>query len=896
MTLQPGTTLGPYEIIAAIGAGGMGEVWKARDPRIGRDVAIKVLPADFLRDRDRLERFKKEARVAGGLNHPNLVTIHDIGDADGAPYIVMELLEGETLAERMAATTDSQSSVRVSVRRATDWASQMANGLAAAHDAGVIHRDLKPANVFLTRDGRVKILDFGLAKIDSGDASPDEATMAKQTDPGVVLGTAAYMSPEQVRGGQVDQRSDIFSLGLILYEILTGHRAFARDTRAELMTAILKEDPEPVESVAPSVPPSLARIVDHCLEKRPEQRFQTARDLAFNLDSISTSTGAAPIKTGSWRASFGLGALALAIVIGVVLGFLGGRFLAPKQSAASATAPAPVSLIATHPLTFSGRDQTPAISADGSLVAFQSTRGGASRIWLKQIGGGGELVLTPGPDYGPRFSPDGSMVLFVRDEGDGHFSAFRVPILGGEARKVIDGAGYADWSPDGSRIAFIRQKTEAGRITSAIFVANNDGSGERKIQSIEGQMICPRWSPDSARILISDGTFGNYANPPSIVDVDDGKIKKVDVGGKSTLYSNAEWIDDHRIVVATVPSGTSFVSGAGSVIDLVDLRTGESTPLLRTPSPIANLDVDQNGRIVFDQTPLRQNLREVDFATGREGGWLTRGQAIDRQPAFSPDGKRVIFSSNMTGNLDLSVARLDDGSIRRLTDDDADDYDPAFSADGTKILWSSKRETGHYEIWIAQADGSGARRISTDGVDAENPTSTPDGSWVVYDSYNPEKAGVWKIRSDGSSPERLAAGTTMLPELSPDGRWISYVDGNSALAVVSIDGGTPQTFAPLPAQTIPAVSFGRSRWTPDGKSIVYLDRDGANGTALFAQKFEPGVDTHASRKRIVGSAQSIPESFGVSPDGKRLVVSYLDQLTSVSISDPIAALKTTKAK
>jgi len=892
MAIQPGTSLGPYEIVASIGAGGMGEVWKARDPRIGRDVAIKVLPAEFLRDRDRLERFEKEARAAGGLNHPNLVTIYDIGEAEGAPYIVMELLEGETLMERMAITHDSQSSVRVSVRRATDWASQMASGLAAAHDAGIVHRDLKPANVFLTRDGRIKILDFGLAKIEMGDAGPDEATLAKQTDPGVVLGTAAYMSPEQVRGGRVDQRSDIFSLGLILYEVLTGRRAFARDTRAELMTAILKEDVPSIESIAPHVPLSLVRIVDHCIEKNPEQRFQTARDLAFNLESITTSTGAAPIKAGIWRSSFGFGGLVLAVVVGAVLGFLVGRFSGPKASREVAKPVTSAALTATWPLTFSGRDQGPAISPDGSLVAFQSNRGGTSRIWLKQVGGGGELVLTPGPDYAPRFSPDGSTILFTRDEGDNRFSVYRVPILGGESRKLVDGAGYADWSRDGTRIAFIRQTTEAGRVTSSVWIANSDGSGEKKLTTAEGRvLVAPRWSPDSKRLLVSDNAFGNYANPPFVIDVDSEQSKVIDAVGKSTIFSTTAWVDDDRILVAAVPIGTNFVSGAGSVVDLVDVGSGAVTPLFRTQAPIVTLDLDRKNRVVFDQVPLRQNLREVDVSTGREGRWLTRGQAIDRQPAFSPDGSRVVFSSNMTGNLDLSVASLDDGSIRRLTDDAADDFDPAFTADGKSILWSSKRETGHYEIWTANADGSGARRISNDGFDAENPTATPDGAWIVYDSYAPEKSGVWKVRSDGSSAERIATGSTILPEVSPDGRWVSYVDGDGALAVVSIDGGTPQKVAPIPAQTLPSINLGRSRWTHDGKGIIYLDHDDSGGTGLFVQRFEPGVDTYASRKRLVGSKESVPESFAMSPDGRRLVVSYLEPLTSVSISEPIAALQ-----
>src|ERR1017187_10451731 len=285
MPIQTGSRLGPYEVLSAIGAGGMGEVWRAWDPRLGRDVAIKVLPASFSADEDRLRRFELEARAAGVLNHPNITAVLDIGEHEGAPYVVQELLEGETLRQAMAGAGG-----RLSTRKAIEHAIQIATGLAAAHDKGIVHRDLKPENIFVTNDGRLKILDFGLAKLtrpDSDSQATNMPTATAGTEPGMVLGTLGYMSPEQVRGRSADARSDIFSFGAILYEMLAGQRAFKGDSAADTMSAILKEDAPDISVTNQNVPPGIERIVRHCLEKNPEQRFQSARDLAFDLEALS---------------------------------------------------------------------------------------------------------------------------------------------------------------------------------------------------------------------------------------------------------------------------------------------------------------------------------------------------------------------------------------------------------------------------------------------------------------------------------------------------------------------------------------------------------------------------------------------------------------------------------
>src|SRR2546421_5898408 len=288
MMLSVGTKLGPYEIAVPVGAGGMGEVYRARDTRLGRDVAVKVLPSSYSDDKERLQRFEQEACAASALNHPNILIVHDIGTHDGSPYIVSELLEGETMCQRMSGGALAQ-------RRVTDYASQIAHGLAAAHEKGIVHRDLKPDNLFITKDGRVKILDFGIAKLtqaDSRQSQTDIPTRRVDTDPGVVMGTVGYMSPEQVKGRPVDHRSDIFSFGAILYEMLSGRRAFHGESAADTMSAILKEDPPDLSGTNQNVSPALQRLVNHCLEKNPEERFHSASDLAFALEALS---GSAPV-------------------------------------------------------------------------------------------------------------------------------------------------------------------------------------------------------------------------------------------------------------------------------------------------------------------------------------------------------------------------------------------------------------------------------------------------------------------------------------------------------------------------------------------------------------------------------------------------------------------------
>ncbi len=433
MTVAQGTRLGPYEVIAPLGAGGMGEVYRARDTRLGRDVAVKVLPATFSADPDRLHRFEQEACAAGALNHPNILIVHDIGTHDGSPYVISELLEGETLRARISVAMLPQ-------RRAVDYALQIAHGLAAAHDKGIVHRDLKPDNIFITKDGRVKILDFGLAKLTQADgdqSQTDIPTRRVDTGPGVVMGTAGYMSPEQVRGVKIDHRSDIFSFGAILYEMLSGHRAFHGESAADTMSAILKEDPPDLSGTNHNVSPALERLLDHCLEKNPEERFHSARDLSFALEALSGSstTSTETVTTSAFRprwaerrelVAWSLVALLIVSVVALAIIHFNRADIEEKQTTR-------FYVYAPEKLIFAGAVDF--VSPDGRHLLFSAnSTDGKLRLWIRSLDSLDAQPLAGSEDARQAFwSADSRSVGFFTGG-----KLKRIEISGGPAQTLAD--------------------------------------------------------------------------------------------------------------------------------------------------------------------------------------------------------------------------------------------------------------------------------------------------------------------------------------------------------------------------------------------------------------------------------------------------------------------------
>src|SRR5208282_690525 len=615
MSLSAGTELGPYKIVSLIGAGGMGEVYRARDTRLLRDVALKLLPESFTTDPDRLRRFEQEARAVAALNHPNIVSVYDVGNAGGVHYIVSEFLEGETLRQLISPSG-------MAVRKAVELAVQLAQGLGAAHEQGIVHRDLKPENIFVTRNGRLKILDFGLAKLHRPQtiAETVDGVSVAATNAGQVLGTIGYMSPEQVRGDAADQRSDIFSFGSILYEMLYGQRAFKRSTGAETMTAILNEEPAEFSGRNLAVTPALEKIVRHCLEKQPGQRFQSAHDIAFALESITaisstTSTPAAAPRRKRW-AGLAIVALILLAAAGLVLG----SWLHPSG-------------VALHPklhrITFRrGTIWNARFTPDGNLIYGAAWEGRPEELFVAEngstesrtlglqttdilsISNSGELAVSTNRHFVMGFESAGMLA--------------RAPRGGGAPRDIADDVEYADWSPDGANIAVVRRVGGKVRLEYPL---------GKVLYETPGWVSHPRVSPDGKLVAFVDHAYQRD---------DDGTIAIVDqAGNKKTL--TGEFVSAQG--VAWWPGGnevwfTGTTSGSSRELRAVTLAGKERLVYLGTGTLTLH-DISKDSRVLFSRDDLRAGMIGLAPGETKERDLSWHDWSVPRD--ISDDGKLVSF-------------------------------------------------------------------------------------------------------------------------------------------------------------------------------------------------------------------------------------------------------------
>ena len=863
--LEPGRRLGPYELIVHIGRGGMSDVYRARDNRLSRDVAVKVLRGEV--NQHARARFVREGRATAALSHPNVLALFDVGEDAGVCYLVTELLDGETLRARVARD-------RPSISDAIEWTTQIALGIAAAHDQGIVHRDLKPENVMLVDGRKIKILDFGIAR------APLEASLgegATLSTPGIVVGTVGYLAPEQARGRPVRPSADLFSLGAILFELLTGQRAFIADTSIDTLRAVFDHEPPTPSSLRAEIPPWLDLIVARCLAKDPAERFESARDLVFALHLAERlDHRAAPRRRFPIAITLAVGSLAIATGLGFVL-----------LSRSGPTAP--VEPGRPYPLTSSGHDRHPAVSPDGRFLAFTSDRDGRSRIWLQQLDAGRENPLTDGVDSAPRFSPDGSQVLFTRIEG-ARTTLYRVGLLGGQPRKVADDASDGDWSPDGTRVVFLRSRGQGGHMQPILMTAQIDGGGEHELARLNDRPLRGRgveqrvrWSPDGSRIAIS-GFAPLPGTPQSVllVPIDGSPATHLPAPRRVGLISAVAWDGPDVLVYsqALSVSGNSVGSAARIVRQRIDDQT--VTTVQWTPQSSFVLERWPGRGFVVDARSSRQNLREVTIA-GAASRQLSNGTATDRQPFLAPDG-RVLFTSNRGGaNLDVWITDRGTGVSQRLTDNPADDWDPSLTPDGKRLLWSSDR-SGNFEIWIADSDGANPRQVTHDGVDAENPSVTPDGGWVIYASGAPGRTGVWRVRLDGTGATRIVA-DVVLPEVSPDGRFVLFQTARDArtavVGVAAIQDGRILPFeirVPIRRQTV--ALLGRARWMPDGKAIAFVGQDEHGATGVFVQPFDPDRENTATPAAIAGfAADRLVESFDV--DAEHVILAEADERSEI---------------
>ncbi len=773
MTLEAGARLGAYEILGLIGAGGMGEVYRARDARLQRTVAIKILPPEWREDADRLKRFEQEARAAGALSHPNILAVHDVGADRGQPFVVTELLDGETMRSRISAAA-------LPPRKALEYGRQIALGLAAAHDGGIVHRDLKPENIFVTKDGRVKVLDFGLAKLaiaEPGMASATETASTLQTAAGLVMGTAAYMAPEQARGLAADPRSDIFSFGAVLYEMLAGRRAFPGDSPVDVISAILTRDPAPLDREG--VSPAIERVVRRCLEKNPDERFQSARDLAFALEAVENIRSGEAIGTRGdvRRKRFGGAAGMAAIAVGVAAGILIDRLALTRSSD---NTPPQFSRVFRFTST-SASEYAPAISPDGTWVAFVSNARGVADVWVKFTAGGEASNLTAGSGLEVQsrallspldISPDGtSVAALARPAGSTDpFTVWLIPApLPGAPRKLLDATSGVRWSPDGTRLAIVRAGSAGG---DALVVAAADGSNDREVVSRHAgvHLHWPAWSSNGRYIYYQRASDPYSSEPSEIFRV------PADGGSPEPVVRTAR----RAVFPAPMPDGSGLIYAANP--DSADLELWWNSE------------------------------------NGRHSQRLTTGIGEYGEPRISADGRFVVatrFEPNQSLEL-LQLGRPD--SFRALTDGHTGDLDPSLAPQGDVLVFSSSR-LGSRTLWVANPDGSRPRPLTTGSNLDERPVFSPDGKMIAFVSARGNERGIWIVGRDGGPP-RLLAHATVINTLSwsPDGRQIVFSavhENRPRLEVLTLADGKRRVIPTQGDATAPA-------WSPDGRLIAYL--------------------------------------------------------------------------
>jgi Tol biopolymer transport system component len=823
--------------MSAIGAGGMGEVYRAHDTRLDRDVAIKVLPEAFARDADRLARFEREAQAVAALSHPNILAIYDTGTHDGQRFVVTELLEGETLRARVQQGP-------MPVRKATDMARQIALGLAAAHDKGLIHRDLKPENVFLLSDGQVKILDFGLARPVVTSAT---ATQGVVTDPGMVMGTVGYMAPEQVRGQAVDARTDLFAFGAVLYEMLGGQRAFKGNTAADTMVAIVNEDPPELAGLRADVPPALQRIVRHCLEKNPAERFESARDVAFALESSSDSGpttpnlplvgDAATTRQGPRSRALALVVIGAAVVL--LIWFMVSR-AGPSRRAGDETAAGPIVIgTATQLTADDGLEIDPAISPDGKLLAYAAGTATRTRIFIRPVGGGRTIPLSEGREafeFHPRWSRDGNQILYLTWQG-----AFVASALGGTSRRVVSGVlGAAAWSPDGKQLAVARGDT--------LSVVPVDGSGERSLGRSSDQLTSCDWSPRGDWIACASGNptfsrpgrnFGNIA-PSAVVLVSSAGGPFIDVTDRKALNHSPVWSPDGRQLY--------FVSNRQGprdiyVVDIVDdgRVRGEPRRISTGLGPQSIAFSATADRLVYVASTARANIWSlpipssgtVDTSGARA---LTSGSQVIESMRVSWDGRWLLYDSNLHLNADVFRMPLAGGSAERLTTDPADEFAPDLSPDGREVAYHSFH-SGSRDIFVRPIDGGLPQQVTATTGEESYPIWSPDGRALAFIDQALDGGmtrGLFVVRRDRSGswspPVALRKGVTRGCWLPPDGRFLAFAHLNG-LEIIDADTGSVRiAYSPSAGSGDPRVESVQV--SGDGRTAYFKSHD-AEGRASF---------------------------------------------------------------
>jgi eukaryotic-like serine/threonine-protein kinase len=885
MSLDPGTKLGRYEVRSKIAEGGMGEVYLAMDTRLKRTVALKILPAAVASDQDRMRRFIQEAELASGLNHPNVAHIYEIEEIDGHHFIVMEYIEGRTLRQHMAHR-------QLELSEALDIGMQVSAALAAAHEEGIVHRDIKPENIMVRRDGYVKVLDFGVAKLTDRSTTTDTEAPTKalvNTDPGAVIGTVGYMSPEQARGTEVDKRTDLWSLGVVLYEMLAGRPPFEGPTAGDVISAILGKESPLLARFVRQVPETLEFIVTKALSKDREDRYQTAREIHGDLRRLkerlqtaaeiersvapdnssreivnrtsiagettagtpppSSQTGQIPppptassaeylvgeIKSHKTGLIVAMGAVALVLVIFTVVGIIVFHRLGASERRDAANGARAAANMKITRLTVNGKTESAAISPDGKTVVYTLRDGGQRSLWIRQVATNSNVqIVPPGETLIGRqtFSPDGSYVYYpAYDKENRNGSLFQVPAFGGTPRKILTNIGSPiTFSPDGNRIAFMRNDN-AGSGEDQLVVANADGSNEHKLAARKVDKFFgyggPSWSPNGKVIACSAGTYtGGFHFLVVAVDAETGA--QTDLTSRKFIDTGrVSWlVDGSSIIVNAVEQGANQAQ-----IWQIDYPTGETHAITHDLNDYGGTSLTADSRsLVTVQFDVTSNIWVAPANDLDHGKQLTSGKYEGvRGLAWAADNK-IVYTSVASGNMDLWVMNADGTNQKQLTTDPMEDGMPHVSPDGRQILFVSLRG-GLPSIWTVNIDGSNLKQLTNQEDYVQG--FTPDGKWIIFTSWRTGRLTLWKMGIDGGEPVQITDMFITSAGISPDGKllacWMTDEKQNiKRLILLPIEGGNPiKTF------DLPTTTGGQPQWSADGKALI-LDDSRSGTTNLWS--------------------------------------------------------------
>jgi eukaryotic-like serine/threonine-protein kinase len=854
--IEPGTSLGRYKLRSLIGEGGMGQVYRATDTTLGRDVAVKLLLPDIAPGSEQLQRFEQEARAAGALNHPNILAIYDVGTVDGLSYVVSELLEGETLRDRTRGGA-------IPIRKTIDYAHQIARGLAAAHAKGIVHRDLKPENIFITKDGHVKILDFGLAKLSNplGDfgAESEAETVRVKTRAGTIMGTVGYMSPEQVKGAAVDYRSDIFSFGAVFYEMLTGKRAFRGESAIEIMSAILsQEPPEPTEAEL-AIAPAFERIVRHCLEKRPENRFQSTRDLAFDLESLastvttsgSTLTTRPGVKAPGARRNWVVpSAIALAL-IGVAAAYFLGKSGVRQGDPSS-----------YHQLTFRrGTIYSARFAPDGNTIVFSATwNGNPLDIYEMRSGSADAKPLGLTDAQVLALSPTSEMAVLLNSKHLYHAvrrgTLARMPLGGGAAREMLENVHEVDWGPNGD-LAVVRFEQERNILEYPV---------GKVLYQTDGYISNPRVSPKGDAVAFLNHPF----------DGDDrGSVMIVDAQGQ-TKKLTGDWAGEDGLAWSSAGNEIWFTasrSGEAQALYAVTL-SGKERVVARAPISLHLQDISREGQVLLtgenQSTPI--GCLVPDETKERDLSWSNQVRIND----LSNDGKAFVFThfgQSSGTNYHVYLRKTDGTAAIQL----GDGFGGAFSPDGK---WVSSILSSPPEIILLPTGAGQAKRLERFGIEQYGYSTSwlPDGKSILFNGKEPGHLLRTYLQSvDGGAPRPVTpegyAGTLV----SPDGQFLLArdLDEKEALAVYPLNGGEPRRVPGLEEDDRVI------RWGPDGRSL-YVYRPRERPLKLFKLNIATG-QKEPGKEIVPADLAGIrgPVNVLITPDGRGYIYAFTRSLTDL---------------